>query len=161
MQGTRCRKRLNQVACHADLRVWKGRCREYLAPVLPHHRVGGRLVVEHERNLFQELERIHFDDGRQATEQIGYFSVWRDVPMFLRLVRSQVFFQLLGEDVSTISNQQVGSHLFLTLFVHARNGYIKILDGEGRDGLVAQMFAEPGEVLRKRLDEFLVELVDE
>ena len=63
--------------------------------------------------------------------------------------------------MSAIGDEQVGCHLLLSLFIHRRDGHIEVLDGQGRNGSVAQMFAQPGKVLRKRLDELLVELVDE
>ena len=63
--------------------------------------------------------------------------------------------------MTTIGDEQVGGHLLLTFFVHTRNRYIKVLDRQSGNGLVAQMFREPCKVSRKQLDEFLVELVDE
>ena len=74
---------------------------------------------------------------------------------------AKVFLQLFRYDVSAIGDEQVRTHLFLTFFVHTRDGHIEILDRQGRNGAVAQMLGEPSKILREWLDELLVELVDE
>ena len=52
---------------NGDFGISKVRHRNGFAIVFPHQRIMGRFVVQQESYFFQELKRIHLDDGGQAT----------------------------------------------------------------------------------------------
>ena len=83
------------------------------------------------------------------------------MPMFARGMIAQVFLQLLGYDMSAVGNQYFGGHVFLALRRHGINGGVEILDRNAGDGLVAQMFRQPGEMFIKRFHIFFLEQVNQ
>ena len=83
------------------------------------------------------------------------------MPVFARGMIAQVFLQLFGYDVSAVGNQYFGGHVFLAFRCHGINGGVEILDRNAGDGLVAQMFRQPGEMFIKRFHIFFLEQVNQ
>ena len=67
MQGTGFGQCPDEFSDNGDFGISKVRHRNVFAIVFPHQRIMGRFVVQQESYFFQELKRIHLDDGGQAT----------------------------------------------------------------------------------------------